>query len=137
MLNTIGDISLLGVAAATIASFVLGGIWFTILFGKVYSKALGRNHDPSEKPGLIFILGPLIWSLITAITSAMLMAALQIVTVGQALGFGLFIGLGYLAATTINTGINPNIPKPVLYGLISGAYHLSAGLVIALVLVLL
>jgi len=137
MLSMISEVSWLGVAAATVASFVLGGLWFTALFGKAYSAALGREHDPAAKPGMIFILGPLVWSFITALTSAVLMAALGIETIGQALGFGLFVGFGYLAATTVNTGINPNIPNHGAYGLINGAYHLLAGTIITVVLVLL
>ena len=50
------------------------------------------------------------------------------------LGLGLFLGCGYLAATTVNTGINPNIPRPLLYGAISGAYPLAAALVTVAVL---
>lgn len=133
----ISEVSWLGVAVATVASFVLGGLWFTALFGKAYSAALGREHDAAAKPGMIFILGPLVWSFITALTSAIMMAALGIEAIGQALGFGLFVGFGYLAATTVNTGINPNIPNHGSYGLISGAYHLLAGTIIAVVLVLL
>ncbi|MFV0513970.1 MAG: DUF1761 domain-containing protein [Jhaorihella sp.] len=132
----ITDISWLGVTVAALASFLLGGVWFTALFGRAYSAALGRAHDPSARPAPLLILGPAIWNLITAVTSAVLMAALGIETLPGALGFGLLIGLGYLAATTANTGLNPNIPRPLLYGAISGAYHLAAGLIIAVVLVM-
>ncbi len=131
------EISWLAIAAAGLASFLLGGVWFTALFGRAYSNAMGRPHDPGAKPPPIMIIGPAVWSLITAFVSAALMATLGIETVIEALGFGLLIGLGYLAATTVNTGINPNIPRPMLYGAISGAYHLAASLIISIVLVLL
>ena len=130
------DVNWLGIAAATVASFALGGVWFSALFGRGYSAALGRPRDPSARPAPAMIAGPAVWSLITAYATAVLMSALGVETVAGALGLGLFVGLGYLAATTVNTGINPNIPNPALYGAVSGAYHLAAGLVIALVLVL-
>lgn len=130
-------VSWLGIAAAALAAFLLGGVWFTALFGPAYSAAMGRSHVPSAKPPPLMIIGPAVWSLITAFISAVLMATLEIETLAGALGFGLLIGLGYLATTTVNTGINPNIPRPLLYGAISGAYHLAAGLIIAVVLVLL
>jgi len=133
MLN-FSDISWIGILAATFASFVLGGLWFTALFGRAYSAALGRAHDPKAKPAPLMIVGPAVWSLITAFATAVLMASLGIGSLTGAIGLGLFIGIGFLAATTINTGINPNIPNPMLYGAISGAYHLAAGLVIAIVL---
>jgi hypothetical protein len=130
------DINWIGIIAAATASFVLGGLWFTLLFGRAYSAALGRAHDPRAKPAPLMILGPAVWGLITAFVTAVLMASLGIQTLSGALALGLFIGLGYLAATTINTGINPNIPNPMLYVAISGAYHLAAGLIIAAVLLL-
>lgn len=133
MLN-FSDISLIGIIAATVASFVLGGLWFTAFFGRAYSAALGRVHDPKAKPAPLLILGPAVWSLITAVATAVLMASLGIETLTGALGLGVFLGIGFLAATTINTGINPNIPNPMLYGAVSGAYHLAAGVVIAVVL---
>ncbi len=136
MLNYINEISWLGVVSATFASFIIGGLWFTMLFGKAYSKALGRDHDPEAKLGMIFIISPLVWSFITALTSAVFMVALGIETIEQAISFGFFIGFGYLAATTVNTGINPNIPNPGIYGMVSGAYHFIVSLVIAIVLVL-
>jgi len=133
MLN-FSDLSWLGIFAATVASFVLGGLWFTALFGRAYSAALGRVHDPKAKPAPLMIIAPAVWSLITAFSTAVLMASLGIHTLTGAVGLGLFLGIGFLAATTINTGINPNIPHPVLYGAVSGSYHLSAGLVIAVII---
>ncbi|AMY68882.1 DUF1761 domain-containing protein [Frigidibacter mobilis] len=133
MLN-FSDISWIGIIAATVASFMLGGLWFTVLLGRAYSAALGRAHDPGARPAPLMIAGPAAWSLVTAFATAVLMASLGIETLSGALGLGLFVGIGYLAATTVNTGINPNIPNPLLYGAVSGGYHLAAGLVIALVL---
>jgi hypothetical protein len=125
-----------GIVVAATASFFTGGLWFTLIFGRAYSAALGRGHDPAAKPALPMIAGPAAWSLMTAFVTAVLMASLGPETVTGALVLGLFIGLGYLAATTINTGINPNIPNPLLYGLISGSYHLLAGVMIAMTLAL-
>ncbi|MCC5968817.1 MAG: DUF1761 domain-containing protein [Pararhodobacter sp.] len=133
MLN-FSDISWIGIIAATVASFVLGGLWFSVIFGRTYSAALGRPHDPNAKPAMLMIIGPAVWSLITAFATAVLMASLGIDALADAIWLGLFIGIGFLAATTINTGINPNIPHPVLYGAVSGSYHLAAGLVVAVVL---
>jgi hypothetical protein len=49
--------------------------------------------------------------------------------------FGLIVGFGYLASTTVNTGINPNMPHPIRYGVISGSYFLVVALLISLILV--
>jgi len=126
----------IGILLATLANFLLGGLWFTLLFGRVYAAALGRPFDRSARPAPLMIIGPAIWGLVTSAVTAVLMGWLGLSGLAEALAFGLFIGAGYLAATTINTGINPNIPRPLLYGAVSGGYHLMAGVVIALVLAL-
>ena len=51
------------------------------------------------------------------------------------MAFGATVGFGYLAATTVNTAINPNIPRPLFYGLISGSYFLLSSVVVAVILV--
>jgi hypothetical protein len=53
----------------------------------------------------------------------------------NALLFGLIVGIGYLVANTVNIAINPNIPRPLLYGAISGAYHLVGIVIVSLILV--
>ena len=84
---------------------------------------------------MIFIAGPALCSLIITITSAILMQALQIRTLGTAIEFAFVIGVGYLVANTVNIAINPNIPRPILYGAISGAFHLAGILIVSVILV--
>ena len=135
MFNVLHQINWLGVAAATRASAVLGAIWFTVLFGKYYAAALGREGAAQAKPGPIFIAGPFLCGLVTCIASALLMRALHIDHYSDGLVYGLVVGTGFLTATTVNTGINPNIPRPILYGVISGSYFLVAGVISSLILV--
>ena len=52
-----------------------------------------------------------------AFSTAVLMASLGMETVSGALGLGLFTVSGFLAATTINTGITPNPQADALWGL--------------------
>jgi Protein of unknown function (DUF1761) len=135
MFDVLDQINLVGVAAATFATAVLGGLWFTALFGTSYTRALGREGQPPFKMTPIFMAGPFLCGLLTCIASAILIRALGIVSYGDAFAFGLITGFGFLATTTMNTGINPNIPRPILYGIISGSYFLVAGVMMALILV--
>ncbi len=135
MFDVLGQINWLAVAAATLATAVLGGLWFTALFGTHYTAALGRTGQPPFKMTPIFMVGPFLCGLVTCIASAILFRALGITTTGEALAFGLITGAGFLATTTVNTGINPNIPRPILYGIISGSYFLVTGVMISLILV--
>jgi Protein of unknown function (DUF1761) len=131
MFDVLGQINWLAVAAATLATAVLRALWFTALFGKYYALALGREGQAPPKMTPIFIAGPFLCGLVTCIASAVLMRAFGIDTIGEGLLFGLIVGLGFLATTTVNTGINPNIPRPMLYGMISGSYFLVAGVIIS------
>jgi Protein of unknown function (DUF1761) len=134
MFNVIGQISWLGVPAATFATAALGAVWFTALFGKYYTIALGREGQPPFKMTPIFMAGPFLCGLVTSIACAVLLRALGVNSYGDGVIFGLIAGLGFLTTTTVNTGINPNIPHPLLYGLISGSYFLVAGVMISLIL---
>jgi hypothetical protein len=135
MFDVLGQINWFGVAAATVASAVLGALWFTALFGKTYTLALGREGQPPFKMTPIFMAGPFLCGLVTCVASAILIRGLGIVSSGDAFAFGLITGFGFLSTTTVNTGINPNIPRPILYGIISGSYFLVAGVMIAFILV--
>jgi len=135
MLDVLPQLNWLAIAAATAASFVLGGLWFTLIFGKAYATALGRQGEPPSKPAPIYMVGPFACGLVTTITSAIVLKHLRVDSPGEALAWGALVGFGYLAATTVNTAINPNIPRPLFYGLISGSYFLLSSVIVSLILV--
>ncbi|GAB3934855.1 DUF1761 domain-containing protein [Mucilaginibacter myungsuensis] len=135
MLQFLTNLNWVSVLIAFAVYFVLGGLWFTLIFAKPYKASLGRDGETlPNKP--IFIVGPAICSLVITVTNALLINALNIDTVGGAIEFALIIGIGYLVANTVNIAINPNIPRPIFYSVISGAYHLVSILIASVILVL-
>lgn len=134
MLHIISDLHWLGVLFAFIAYFLLGALWFTLFFSKPYKMSLGRDNETLPN-NIIFIAGPALCCLMITFASAILINALNIHSFGGALEFSMLIGVGYLFANTVNIAINPNIPRPILYGIISGSYHLVGILLISLILV--
>jgi hypothetical protein len=135
MFNIIREINWIAVLLATIANSLVGGFWFTAIFGKAYFTALGKKGDKNEKPAPIFIFGPLVCGLVTTVAMAILIYAFSIESIVDAIIFGGVVGVGLLASTTANTAINPNIPRPILYSVISGSYFILAGLINSLILV--
>jgi hypothetical protein len=135
MINQLSNLNWISVLIAFVAYFFLGAMWFTLLFKKQYSISLGKENNLPEKPAPIFIIGPAVCSFIITIASALLMYALAINTYGHAIEFALIVGVGYLVANTINIAINPNIPRPIYYGMISGTYHLVGILLVCIILV--
>lgn len=58
----------------------------------------------------------------------------QISSLGGAVGLGTLIGAGLLSATAMNMAINPNVPRPIIYGLLSSGYFFVASILISIVL---
>ncbi|RDC62423.1 DUF1761 domain-containing protein [Adhaeribacter pallidiroseus] len=135
MMSQLANINWISVLIAFVAYTILGGVWFTVLFKKQYAISLGKENELPAKPAPIFIIGPAVCSFIITITSALLLYALGLDTYSQAMGFAFIVGGGYLVANTFNIAINPNIPYPIHYGIISGAYHLVGIFIVSIVLV--
>jgi hypothetical protein len=134
MMNLLANLNWIAVLLAFVPYFLLGALWFTLFFSKQYKISLGRDKETlPNKP--IFIVGPALCSLVITIASAVLINALNIQSFGAALEFSLLVGIGYLVANTVNIAINPNIPRPILYGAISGTYHLLGILIVSIILV--
>jgi len=134
MTGQLTNLNWMSVLLAFVAYFVLGALWFTLFFSKQYKISLGRENETLQnKP--IFIIGPAICSLVITIATAVLIYALDVSSFAAALEFSLLVGIGYLVANTVNIAINPNIPKPILYGIISGAYHLTGIVIVSSILV--
>ena len=134
MLNAINEINWIGVFLGTVTNFFLGGLWFTALFAKLYAIALGKENEPKQKPAPIYLIGPLFCGLITTFTLAILFRILKIDSLGNAISIGTLVGFGFLATTTINTAINPNIPRPLLYGFVSGLFFVVSTILVSIIL---
>lgn len=134
MINQLANLNWISILLAFVVYFVLGALWFTLFFSKQYKISLGRDNEVlPNKP--IFIIGPALCSLVITLANAVLIYALDISSFEEAFEFSLLVGIGYLVANTVNIAINPNIPRPILYGIISGAYHLSGILLVSTILV--
>lgn len=134
MINQFANLNWISVLVAFVAYFVLGALWFTLLFKKQYAISLGKENQLPEKPAPIFIIGPALCSLVITIANAILFYALDIESFSTALEFSLVVGIGYLVANTVNIAINPNIPNPIHYGIISGSYHLTGIIIVNIIL---
>lgn len=134
MIGQITNLNWISVFLAFMAYFLLGALWFTVFFSKSYKVSLGKAGETlPNKP--IFIIGPALCSLVITVTAALLMYSLNITSIADAVEFALLIGGGFLVANTVNIAINPNIPRPILYGIISGVYHLLGILMVCIILV--
>lgn len=136
MVDAFTRINWLAVAVAVVVSAVLGGVYFGALVGRQYLRVLGRAGQEAPASRTVDAVGPLVCIVLVVLTSAVLVAALELRTVTDAIVFGLVVGLGYLVAMTFQIAINPNFPHPLRYGVLNAPYFLVTSLVTSLALVL-
>jgi hypothetical protein len=135
MFNVLGEINWIAVTLALLACTALGGVWFAALFPKQYATSLGR--DPGVKPTMTPLSygGPMICTLISVLASAVLLKALSVNAIGDAIIFGLIVGAGFLGATMTNVAINPNFPRPLTYARLNAPYFVLTGVLTSTILV--
>ena len=125
--------NLTALAAAGLAYYLLGAIWFTPLFGRQWDRAVGFERPKRWRPAAPYYLVPLLGCLVTAAALAALMQLAHCRSLAEALAVGLALGLGY-ATLTGTLAVSPNMPRPALYALVTGSYHLVGALLCAAVL---
>ena len=84
------------ILVATVAAFVLGGIWYGPVFGKAWLAALGKTADDLEPSPTPFVIS-FFTALLTCIVLAALLKGLAIGTLGGGLTLGALVGIGFIA----------------------------------------
>jgi hypothetical protein len=138
MLAAFAEIHWIAVIAGTLVFAILGGLYFMALVPKQYLYVTGRENLPKEQQtvsGAIFIVGPMLCSLIIVIADAYLVAAIGIASIADAAVLGLVVGFGLLVPMTFTIAINPLFPRPIQYGLLNAPYFLIANLLACILMV--
>ncbi|MET9565478.1 DUF1761 domain-containing protein [Streptomyces tauricus] len=135
MFSVLTDINWLAVVIAAVASIVLAGLWFAVVIAKPYAVALGRAGAPAPAQTAVTAAGPLVCLTVTVLTSAVFVEALDITGLGDAVVFGLLVGVGYLGAMTFQIAINPNFPRPLYYGVLNAPFFVITSALSSVVLV--
>lgn len=124
-------INWLAVITAALRSFLLGGLWYGVLFGNVWLKAAGLTKEKAmagNKP--LMFGGTFVLSLIAAATFAMFLGPNVNATTGAL--YGLCAGLCWVAASY---GISYLFEmRPLSLWLINGGYHTLQFTLIGLIL---
>lgn len=135
MFNVIADLNWWAIAAAFVVMVALAAVWFPLVIAKPYAVALGRVGVPAPASTALTAFGPIVCILVTLLTSAVLVEALDITSVADAVVFGLIVGVGYLSAMTFQIAVNPNFPRPLLYGIINAPYFVLSSVTACVILV--
>lgn len=136
MIDAFGQVNWFAVAAATLAYYFLGALWFTPLFGAAWDHAVGFERPKDYRFPPIYYVIPLITSLLVSSATGVLVAALDVVAPIEALVLALVLAFGYAAAVSVTDAVTPSTPRPLLLGAVTGGYHVVGIFVVTAILVL-
>jgi len=111
------SINWLAVAVAGFAAFMLGGVWYTALFGKAWQKAHGFSEETikkaqAEMSPLKFFGGMLACYLVVAAGMALLVQWTDMATLAGGACLGLVVGLAIVVPTTLTNHIPSMVKAP-------------------------
>lgn len=122
---------------ATVVYFALGAAWFTPMFGRAWDRAIGVPRTPGRTFGPLYYVAPFVGSALPATALGVLVPALGLREVDDAVVLGLVVGLGFSAAVSVTNAVMPVVPRPLLLGAVTGGYHLVGSVLAAVAVVLL
>jgi hypothetical protein len=128
------EVNYLAVAAAALAAFVLGGLWYSpVLFGKVWQREVGLSDEELKRGNMARIFGTaLILSLIASWVFALFLGPRPPMSLG--LGAGFAAGRCWVASSF---GMNYLFARRSFkLFLIDGGFHTLQFTVIGLILAL-
>jgi hypothetical protein len=128
------EVNSLAIAAAALAAFVLGGLWYSpVLFGKAWQREVGLSDEELKRGNMARIFGTaLILSLIASWVFALFLGPRPPMSLG--LGAGFAAGLCWVASSF---GMNYLFARRSFkLFLIDGGFHTLQFTVIGLILAL-
>jgi len=132
--DVFSNLNWLAVAAAGAAYFVLGAIWYSLLFKNAWIRLSGVNvNDPNAKKGLAgMMVTSFVLMIIASLGIAVLLSKLSFVTLMSGVKVGLIAGLCFSA-----TGISISYlyeKKPFGLHLINGGYNVAGCIIAGIIL---
>jgi hypothetical protein len=112
------EVNFLAVGLAALSAFILGGLWYSLLFAKAWIKLTGQSEEKlkSGNPAIVFG-GAFLLNLIASFVLAMFIGPMDIKFAAAA---GLSVGLCWVAASL---GVNYLFERrPLGLWLINGGY---------------
>jgi hypothetical protein len=135
VLESLAAVNWLAVVAATVALYVLGGLWYSpVLFGPGWRAGVGFVPPDGWKPGALLYFGPLVACFVVTLATALLVTIADAHSATDGVALGLIVGLGYGAAVAGVDAIAPSHPRPGPLALIVGAYWAVGLTMVAVIL---
>lgn len=121
----------LAVIAAAVSMFVIGGLWYSVLFQKQWMAANGFSDEDMRRGSPAVIFGTaFILSLLMAANLAFFVSGVP--DLGAVIGYSVAAGLGWAAFGLSMVALFER--RPLAYHLINGGYLTVAFVVMGLIL---
>jgi hypothetical protein len=126
-------INWLAVLVATIAAFMLGGLWFSpAMFAKAWVEAIGKTPEELPKPARSLVI-TFVTTLVMATALALIIGRMPPMSIIGAIRFGITVGIGVVFTGMISDYSFTGMPRTLLW--IQGSYHIVMVTVMSVVLV--
>jgi hypothetical protein len=135
VLEALASLNWLAVVAATLALYLLGGLWYSpALFGPRWRAGVGFAPPHGWKPGALLYLAPLVGCFVVTLATALLVTIADAHSATDGVVLGLIVGVGYAAAVAGVDATAPSHPRPGTLALIVGAYWAVGLTMVAVIL---
>jgi uncharacterized protein YndB with AHSA1/START domain len=126
LLENLTTINWLAVLVAALATFMLGGLWHTALFGKLWVRLNGHTPEvikqmQARRPPPVFFATLLVCYLLAALAAALLVVGLDLRNAGHGAGLGLVL---WVLAVAIQATGHIATPRPWSAFALDAAYQL-------------
>lgn len=117
---TLDQIKFVAVLVAGLATFFLGAIWYTALFGKLRAQLLGYTEEKlrelqAKRPPPIFLGGMLVSYLVLALVLAVVVYLADATSAGQGALIGFLLWLGPAACIGMTDHLASDRPIGVFF----------------------
>ena len=135
LLEALAAVNWFAVAAATVALYLLGGLWYSpLFFGPRWRAGVGFTPPYGWKPGALLYLAPLVGCFVVTLATALLVTIADAHSATDGVVLGLIVGLGYAAAVAAVDATAPSHPRPGTLAFIVGAYWTIGLTMVAVIL---
>ena len=115
MTINLAEINWLAVVVAAFATFMLGGVWYTALFGKAWQKAHHLTEEQlksqqTARPMPVFLAMQFVCYIVIAVGMALIVNGAGIATAGDGATLGVFVWLIVAAVVLTN-----HLPTPTAW----------------------
>lgn len=99
-----GDMNWLAILVAIVASQAIGFLWYSVLFNKMWTAAIGLDPNEMGNPAPALTVG-LLASVVQAIALAIIIQQLDSQTLANGLKIGLLTGVAFAASVVVTNAM--------------------------------